>query len=52
MESPAGSGLTASWCQQIVAAVPGVSTRGAPLPLIVEQLVDVLQFFDALVLVA
>ena len=38
--------------EQIVDAVPGLPTLEAPVPLMVEQLVDVLQFFDALLLVA
>ena len=33
---------------QIVDAVPGLPTLDAPVPLMVEQLVDVLQFVDAL----
>ena len=32
---------------QIVDAVPGLPTLDVPVPLMVEQLVDVLQFFDA-----
>ena len=38
--------------EQIVDAVPGLPTHEAPVPVMVEQLVDVLQFFDALLLVA
>ena len=34
---------------QIVDAVPGLPTLDGPVPLMVEQLVDVLQLFDALV---
>ena len=37
---------------QIVDAVPGLPTLDVPVPLMVEQLVDVLQFFDALIPVA
>ena len=37
---------------QIVDAVPGLPTLDGPVPLMVEQLVDVLQLFDALILVA
>ena len=37
---------------QIVDAVPGLPTLDCPLPLVVEQLVDVLQLFDALIPVA
>ena len=37
---------------QIVDAVPGLPTLDTPVPLMVEQLVDVLRFFDALVPVA
>ena len=38
--------------EQIVDAVPGLRTLDTPVPLVVEQLVDVLQFFDALLHVA
>ena len=34
---------------QIVDAVPGLPTLDGPVPLMVEQLVDVLQLFDALI---
>ena len=37
---------------QIVDAVPGLPTLDGPVPLMVEQLVDVLQLFDALIPVA
>ena len=37
---------------QIVDAVPGLPTLDGPVPFMVEQLVDVLQVFDALILVA
>ena len=37
---------------QIVDAVPGLPTLDGPVPLTVEQLVDVLQLFDALIPVA
>ena len=37
---------------QIVDAVPGLPTLDVPVPLMMEQLVDVLQFFDALIPVA
>ena len=37
---------------QIADAVPGLPTLDVPVPLMVEQLVDMLQFFDALSLVA
>ena len=37
---------------QTVDAVPGLPTLDAPVPLVVDQLVDVLRFVDALVLVA
>ena len=37
---------------QIVDAVSGLPTLDGPVPLVVEQLVDVLQLFDALILVA
>ena len=37
---------------QIVDAVPGSATLDGPVPVVVEQLVDVLQLFDALIPVA
>ena len=38
--------------EQIVGFAPGLPMLDVPVPLMVEQLVDVLQFVDALVLVA
>ena len=35
--------------EQIVGAIPGLPTLNVLVPLMVEQLVDVLRFFDALV---
>ena len=56
--SPKGAGqqiclrLLAHTVDQIVDAVPGLPTLDDPVPLMVEQLVDVLQLFDALIPVA